>query len=315
MLIASKKKVKKNVIKMKNKALISIFVLLFVTSFFTSAVNAASESKTLQDNQGDVKDEAGNPVTGKDQYDIDKIIYTNNNGLVIIEIKLHGVFTESDNNNITATIYFITSLQNSYMIAYDGIDVYGQLLTVGTNESSFDVNFEGIGTSSLKFTFSLVNKDEKYYMIFVEFGTPTEDGSGYQYYDSFPDEDMFLDVEIQSPKKAVVGENIQFYCIVQNGTAPYTYSWELNGDDKPDSELQNPKYTFTEPGNYTITVLVTDDAGSMGYGETNITISSESSNGNQNNDKNGGSEFTLFIILIVIVVIAGIAVVVYLIRR
>jgi hypothetical protein len=302
---------------MKNKLMVSILILLFVASFFVCSIAAADESKTLEDGQGDVIDEEGNPVTGKDQYDIDQILYTNKDGLVTIEIKLHGVLTEND--NITTEIYLITYQENYYTIAYDGIEALGQLIT-GLDEANIEtlnIDFEGIGTSSLKFSFSLKDKNDKYQLLVIPiFGEPYGDtGAEYMYYDSFPDEDMFFDAEIQGPEKAAVGENVQFYCIITNGTPPYTYSWEFNNDEETDSEIQNPTYTFMEPNDYVVTVFVTDDIGGIGYGEASITITSESTSDNNGNGENGGSGLTLFIVLITVLVVAGIAVVVYLIRR
>lgn len=40
------------------------------------------------------------------------------------------------------------------------------------------------------------------------------------------------------------------------GTSPYTYSWDFGGLGT--SSLKDPSFTFTQPGNYTVTLTVTD---------------------------------------------------------
>jgi len=35
-----------------------------------------------------------------------------------------------------------------------------------------------------------------------------------------------------------------------------SWAWDLNGDGKIDSNLQNPSYTYTRNGNYTVTLTV-----------------------------------------------------------
>lgn len=43
---------------------------------------------------------------------------------------------------------------------------------------------------------------------------------------------------------------------------PTSWSWDLNGDGRSDSQERNPVYTYTEPGIYTIRLTVTNGAGS-----------------------------------------------------
>lgn len=299
---------------MKNKSLISIIVLLFVISFFAGTVIADNENKTLNDSQGDVIDGEGNIVIGKDEFDIDKIIYTNVNGLVTFEIQLHGIITESP--NITIILFMVTSDMTTYYLASEGVDVYGEVLTSNEDYEQINVSFEGFGTSSLTYSFDLIDENEKYFYMMVQIGEVSEiDPNIFNYSDQYPDEDIILDAEIQSPETAKVGDNVQFSSLVIDGTPPFTYKWDFNDDGVIDSELQNPQHIFTETGEYYITLIVQDDTGNIGGNSTYINIISESSNGSQDEKNNQSSGLTLFIILIVIVVLAGIAVVVYLIRR
>ncbi|MCK9592647.1 MAG: PKD domain-containing protein, partial [Methanoregula sp.] len=46
------------------------------------------------------------------------------------------------------------------------------------------------------------------------------------------------------------------------GTAPLEYAWDFNNDDEVDSEQSNPSFTYTTAGTYTVTLTVTNSAGS-----------------------------------------------------
>ena len=46
------------------------------------------------------------------------------------------------------------------------------------------------------------------------------------------------------------------------GSAPLTYAWDFQNDGTVDSTVQNPQHTFTAAGNYTISLTVTNSAGS-----------------------------------------------------
>ena len=47
-----------------------------------------------------------------------------------------------------------------------------------------------------------------------------------------------------------------------NGTSPLTYSWDFNNDGLVDSTLQNPSFTYTTAGTYTVKQTVTNSVGS-----------------------------------------------------
>ena len=65
-----------------------------------------------------------------------------------------------------------------------------------------------------------------------------------------------------------------FTADVTSGTAPLTvqftdislhnpesWLWDFNGDDRIDDQIQNPEYTYREPGTYTVTLTVSNSAG------------------------------------------------------
>jgi len=59
---------------------------------------------------------------------------------------------------------------------------------------------------------------------------------------------------------AELGEAVNFTCSPGGGVPGYTYSWDF-GDGVGTSGLQNPGYTYTDAGNYTACVNVTDSLG------------------------------------------------------
>jgi PKD repeat protein len=52
----------------------------------------------------------------------------------------------------------------------------------------------------------------------------------------------------------------------QSDVNPTAWSWDFNGDGIEDSDLQNPSYTYTVPGNYTVSLTIT--SGSYTFTET-----------------------------------------------
>ena len=72
----------------------------------------------------------------------------------------------------------------------------------------------------------------------------------------------------QEAGTAEVGDPVTLSATATGGTPPYYYDWWIqdgpNGPDDPevaDSESAEPSVTFTEPGTYTIGLIITDDAG------------------------------------------------------
>ncbi len=66
-----------------------------------------------------------------------------------------------------------------------------------------------------------------------------------------------LTADANGPYESIVGEPIQFYGSVIAGTSPYSWYWDF-GDDSTSTE-QNPTHAYTAPGNYTVTLTVTDN--------------------------------------------------------
>jgi hypothetical protein len=67
-----------------------------------------------------------------------------------------------------------------------------------------------------------------------------------------------LIVNAYGPYYGLIGEPVQFNGFATGGDAPY--SWEWNFGDGNFSSEQSPSYTYTNPGNYLVTLTVTDQA-------------------------------------------------------
>jgi hypothetical protein len=80
------------------------------------------------------------------------------------------------------------------------------------------------------------------------------------YYDDIsllpPGEDLIVDAG--GPYSGEVDEDIQFTGFATGGTEPYTWSWDFG--DGETSDVQNPTHAYTEAGEYTATLTVTDAA-------------------------------------------------------
>ena len=68
-----------------------------------------------------------------------------------------------------------------------------------------------------------------------------------------------LQADADGPYTGVVNSPIQFRGSATGGSPPYTWLWDF-GDGSTSTE-QNPVHTYTSPGNYTVTLTVTDSEG------------------------------------------------------
>lgn len=271
-----------------------------------TSVNAADEERKLTDKTGDVFDFGGDEtVTFPDITDIDMhyITYTQEDEEVTLEIEFVGIIEELD--ELIISISLITSEQE-YEIGYWFGETIGYY---GDSEELEGITIEGFNSKNLIFKFDLIDNDEDYESILVMTMKYSETEE-YSYADMFPDLDDLPDANIEGPTEGEVGESLQFYGEASEGTAPYTYNWDFDGDGEPDSNEQNPKYTFSEPGEYEVYLEILDSVGSPGGNVSFISIGVTSKS-----ESNDGSGVMTFIILIVAVIIVGVAAVVYVIRR
>ena len=273
----------------------------------TTSVNAADEERKLTDKTGDVFDLLGDPTVAlPDITDVDMryITYTQEDVEVTIEIEFVDIIEESEELYISISL---GTSEQEYEIGYllgdmYGTDVYGEPL-------EDDVTIEGFDSKNLIFNFNLFDDDEDYESLVVMIARISETEEHY-YADTYPGLDDLPYADIEGPTEAEVGESIQFYGSASGGTPPYAYNWDFDGDGEPDSDEQNPKHTFTEPGEYEVYLEILDSVGGPGANVSYILIS-----GTSKSESNEGPGVMTFIILIAVVVIVGVAAVVYVIRR
>lgn len=82
-------------------------------------------------------------------------------------------------------------------------------------------------------------------------------------------EDSSMSVKIDSnPVSGNIPLLVNFESLVSNGNAPYTFAWDF-GDDSSSQE-PNPSHTFTNAGNYQISLTVTDSDNQTASAATQI---------------------------------------------
>src|SRR5215213_766192 len=73
----------------------------------------------------------------------------------------------------------------------------------------------------------------------------------------------------------VAPATVSFAADASGGTGPYTVNWNF-GDDSEESDEQTVSHTFTEAGNYTVTLTATDSTGETASDTLEITIEESS---------------------------------------
>lgn len=74
------------------------------------------------------------------------------------------------------------------------------------------------------------------------------------------------------PLAGVAPLAVQFLAVAANGKEPVTYAWDYTADGTIDSTQQNPATTFDNPGEYNVTLTVTDAAGATAQKVMPITV-------------------------------------------
>jgi PKD repeat protein len=81
-----------------------------------------------------------------------------------------------------------------------------------------------------------------------------------------------LDVSAGGAYEGFTGTSISFTGTVIGGEEPYSWNWDFG--DGENSSVQNPTHTYNTPGEYFITLYVSDSQGSEGVGTTTAIIGS-----------------------------------------
>lgn len=84
---------------------------------------------------------------------------------------------------------------------------------------------------------------------------------------------LLLNASAKGPYKGVVNESIQFQGSAVGGSPPYSWNWDF-GDDNI-STGQNPEHVYSDVGNYTVTLTVTDSGGNISRNTTIAIIHEE----------------------------------------
>jgi len=285
---------------MKKTMIIGImaFIILAATTF---SVKAEDQTYILSDDVGDVIDTNSGDVHPEiEDIDIKQVTYTKEDKQVSIEFEFVDDLEESDDLEIA---FILITSQDTYIVAYS----LGAVEGINSEYSIIDVSIFGFGTNKLVASFELSDDDERY----VSLTAYIDQAVGDDLYEDIVSDLEALEVTIGGPTEGKTGENIQFSGSVEGGMEPYYWEWDFNDDGETDSESQNPKFKFTEPGTYNVTVFLFDSLDAWGSNTATITIEAGTGDG----DSSSGSSLTMFIVLIAIIVIAGVALLVYFIRK
>ena len=79
-----------------------------------------------------------------------------------------------------------------------------------------------------------------------------------------------LSCDADGPYEGLVTDEIQFNGTATGGKPPYQYLWDFGNGNT--STVKDPVYTYDEPGVYTVTLTVTDNAQNIATDETTATI-------------------------------------------
>ena len=181
---------------------------------------------------------------------------------------------------------------------------------------SFARNFDGPYEPEYYWTFEpTMHSNEK--TIGYVFDTPGTykvtlrvQGNGITYlHDNFMFDFEYLTIEVTSPTSALsanagggefgvyevnVGESIQLFGSATGGKQPYSYSWNLDGEEVINE--QNPMVTYENAGTYIATLKVTDDNGDAAIDTAEVIVQDSGSEGEDDTveikDMKGGFLFT-----------------------
>ena len=289
------------------------------------SVVAADEEESIEDPEGDVfvfdyaSEDLEDLVTTseKPNIDIKEVTYAKNDGSaeVTLTLEVYGNIEDKgsldsedfDSLNLVSYGLSLSTSQDTYEVNY--INQTCQLSY--SNYTVVNITDFSIDGGTLSIQFDLLNADEAYDEMIANTVELIFSGEDIGYYmDMAPDEPMSVDAG--GPYEGEAGDDIEFSGIAYLGAPPYTYEWDF-GDDET-ATGKNPVHSYEAAGNYTVTLTVTDDAGSTANDTTLVPITkgdTPPSNGGNGAD----SDLLLFVAVIAIIAIIGIIVIIFIVRR
>ena len=297
--------------------LLSIISMLVVS---TVNVSAYDGTLTITDETGDIEKTDDNGVTtSNNEYpdiDLKSISFIQNGKQIDVTMKLveDGKFQE-DLTTIYLIILLTTSAFGQYQIYYTGaselMDESGSPLMIvygtGDEDIKFVDDYTGKGTDTLKFSFDIVDKNERLLSVLVING---RESGGNDYNDVYPQniqgiEDISevfdINIDAGGPYNAKTGQSIKLSGTVVSGDITSDHEWFWTFDDSSITlEGQNPSYTFNAPATYTGTLYIYDGKGSWGLDTFEIDVTGTNTNGGNNNNNEPGFEIILVITAIAI---------------
>jgi len=289
------------------------------------SVVAADEEESIEDPEGDVfvfdytSENLEDLVTTneKPNIDIKQITYAKNTGSseVTLTLRVYGNIEDKgsmdsedlDSLNLVSYGLSLSTSQDTYEINY--INQTCQLTY--SNYTAVNITDFSIDGGTLTIHFDVLNASETYDEMIANTVELIFSGDDISYYmDTAPDEPMYVDAG--GPYEGEAGDDIEFSGYAYLGMPPYAYVWDFGDGETATGE--NPVHSYEAAGNYTVTLTVTDDAGSTANATTLVPITkgdAPPSNGGN------GADFglLLFVAVIAIIAIIGIIVIIFIIRR
>jgi len=289
------------------------------------SVVAADENKSIEDPEGDVF------VFDYDSEDIEDFVTTNEKPN--IDIKKITYAKDSENKEVTLTLEVFGNIEDKGSLDSEDLDSLNLIsygLSLSTSQDTYEINYINqtcqlsysnytivnitdfsIYGGTLTIQFDLLNTDETYEEMVANTVELIFSGEVIGYYmDIAPDDPMSVDAG--GPYEGEAGDDNEFSGIAYLGMPPYTYEWDFG--DGETANGKNPVHSYESAGNYTVTLTVTDNAGSTANDTTLIHITKGDmppSNGGNGTD----SGLFMFVAIIAIIAIIGIIVIIFIIRR
>jgi len=291
------------------------------------SVMAADEDESFEDPEGDVfvfdydSEYLEDLVTTneKPNIDIKKVTYAKNDGSteVTLTLEVFGIIEDKgsldsedfDSLNLISYGLSLSTSQDTYEVNYINQTCqlsYSDYTVVNITDTDFSID-----GGNLTIQFDLLNADETYDEMIANTVELIFSGDDIGYYmDTAPDEPMSVDAG--GPYDGEAGDDIEFSGTAYLGVPPYNYVWDFG--DGETATGKDPVHSYEAAGNYTVTLTVTDDAGSTANDTTLVPITkgdTPPSNGGNGPD----SGLFLFVAVIAIIAIIGIIVIIFIIRR